>query len=59
MFARINSTTDLDCFPFALLHSVSLGLRLRLSLSVNGQMAIRPYITHFNYHSAIYTQKYK
>ena len=37
-------------------HSVSLSFRL--SLSVNGRMAIWLYISHSNYHSAIQTQKY-
>ena len=61
VFTGVNSTTDLDSFPFALLHSVSLGFRLRLRLrfSVNGQMAIRPHTSHLNYHSAIYTQNYE
>ena len=38
------------------MHSVSLSFHLRLSLSVNGQMAIKPYTRHLNYHSAIHTQ---
>ena len=40
-------------------HSVSLSFRLRLSLSVNGQMVIWLFISHLNYRSAIHTQKYK
>ena len=36
-------------------HSISLSFRLRLSLSVNvnSRMAIPPYTSHLNYHSAI------
>ena len=40
-------------------HSVSLNFRLRLSLSVNSQMAIWLYTSHSNYHLIIHTQKHK
>ena len=36
-------------------HSVSFSFHLRL-MSVNSQMAIWPYTSHSNYHSAIHTQ---
>ena len=41
------------------MHFVCLRFHLDLSLSVNGQMAIQPYTSHSNYHSAIHMQKHK
>ena len=40
-------------------HSLSLNFHLRLSLSVNGQMAIWLYTSHSNYPLVIHAQKHK